>query len=244
MPRKATPFVSKTYELLSDEQLNDIIHWSASNDSFIIAKPLLFENDILPKYFKHSKLNSFIRQLNTYGFKKIVKKDSKDLEFKHKLFVKGNETLLPFIVRRSNTSKQVAKIEEEAYSNLKKCVEGQEYVKKLMDANEKMTNEIIAVRKLQLKTEQELINVKKELMQAQDTLRRFSSQAQLFYPNFYNSGLPQNDPSYSYDHTTTFVDFLLKGDMEKQSNAVDINDLTSFQDQQNLVHSSVNCSPC
>lgn len=56
---------------------------------------LLFTNEILPKYFRHSNFSSFVRQvsprlsqLNMYDFHKI-KQNNDNFVFKNPLFRKG-----------------------------------------------------------------------------------------------------------------------------------------------------------
>lgn len=174
MPRSATAFIRKTYELVSDPKINDIIRWKETGDSFVIAEPSTFVDEILPSYFKHNNLNSFIRQLNTYGFKKIVNKNTKELEFKHKLFLKEQHSLLPFIVRRSNTSKMAAKKEDETYSNIKKVVEEHDVIETLKKENEKMAKEMAIVKMDYYVTKSELDQTKKELLEARDLLNKYS----------------------------------------------------------------------
>lgn len=60
------PFLSKTCELVDDPNTNHIVSWSRGNNSFVIWDPEAFAAQLLPNYFKHSNLSSFIRQLNTY----------------------------------------------------------------------------------------------------------------------------------------------------------------------------------
>ena len=48
----------------------DLVSWS-NGDSFVIVDVEKFSRTVLPKYFKHSKFSSFVRQLNFYGFRKI-----------------------------------------------------------------------------------------------------------------------------------------------------------------------------
>lgn len=48
----------------------DLVSWS-NGDSFVIVDVEKFSQTVLPKYFKHSKFTSFVRQLNFYGFRKI-----------------------------------------------------------------------------------------------------------------------------------------------------------------------------
>ncbi|PKA64612.1 Heat stress transcription factor A-4b [Apostasia shenzhenica] len=91
------PFLTKTYEMLEDASTNSIVSWSSSGRSFVVWNPLEFARDLLPKNFKHSNFSSFIRQLNTYGFRKI---DPDQWEFANDEFIRGQRHLLKSIHRR------------------------------------------------------------------------------------------------------------------------------------------------
>lgn len=54
------------WELASESDHADIVSWSEDGLSFTIWQPAEFSRDLLPLYFKHSNLASFVRQLNTY----------------------------------------------------------------------------------------------------------------------------------------------------------------------------------
>ena len=60
------PFLTKTYDLVDDQNTNHIISWSRGNNSFVVWDPQAFAMNLLPKYFKHNNFSSFVRQLNTY----------------------------------------------------------------------------------------------------------------------------------------------------------------------------------
>ena len=53
------------------EDYTKIIYWSGSGEEFMIRDVDKFEEIVLPRYFRHNKMNSFVRQLNMYGFHKI-----------------------------------------------------------------------------------------------------------------------------------------------------------------------------
>ncbi|KAJ7946977.1 Heat stress transcription factor B-2a [Quillaja saponaria] len=102
-PRCPAPFLSKTYDLVEegggdeDGKGKRIVSWTGEGTGFVVWSPAEFSEFILPRYFKHNNFSSFIRQLNTYGFKKI---SSKRWEFKHEKFQRGCKNLLVEITRK------------------------------------------------------------------------------------------------------------------------------------------------
>ncbi|KQK14979.1 hypothetical protein BRADI_1g19900v3 [Brachypodium distachyon] len=94
------PFLSKTYELVDDPCTDHIVSWGEDEATFVVWRPPEFARDLLPNYFKHNNFSSFVRQLNTYGFRKIV---ADRWEFANEFFRKGAKHLLAEIHRRKSS---------------------------------------------------------------------------------------------------------------------------------------------
>ncbi|OMJ94407.1 hypothetical protein SteCoe_2460 [Stentor coeruleus] len=99
-----TSFLKNTYEILCNESICSVIRWTEDGGGFVICDIYNFTNTVLPKYFKHNNLSSFVRQLNMYGFHKTKDDDSQTLQFSHPLFQKEKKYLLKEIHRKSSDS--------------------------------------------------------------------------------------------------------------------------------------------
>mmetsp|Transcript_137007 Transcript_137007/g.309461 ORF Transcript_137007/g.309461 Transcript_137007/m.309461 type:complete len:360 (+) Transcript_137007:146-1225(+) len=61
-------FLRKLVDMLKDTSNSSIIEWK--NNKIHVYNPHAVCEEVLPKYFRHSKYSSFQRQLNYFGFKK------------------------------------------------------------------------------------------------------------------------------------------------------------------------------
>ncbi|MCO5553898.1 hypothetical protein L7F22_007424 [Adiantum nelumboides] len=97
-PPSPPPFLIKTYDMVDDSLTNSIVSWSPTCcNSFVVWDFYEFSRSLLPRFFKHNNFSSFVRQLNTYGFRKS---DPDRWEFAHEDFVRDQRHRLRNIHRK------------------------------------------------------------------------------------------------------------------------------------------------
>ena len=93
-------FPIRLYEMLSCAELDgfaDIVSWQPHGRCFVVHKPEEFK-EILPCFFKLSKVPSFQRQLNLYGFTRLTRGLDKGAYY-NELFLRGKPWLCHTIQR-------------------------------------------------------------------------------------------------------------------------------------------------
>ncbi|GAB0194786.1 heat shock factor protein 3 [Grus japonensis] len=144
-------FLAKLWALVEDPQSDDVICWSRNGENFCILDEQRFAKELLPKYFKHNNISSFIRQLNMYGFRKVIALEngmitaekSSVIEFQHAFFKQGKAHLL------ENIKRKVSAVRTE---DLKVCTE---------DLH-KVLSEVQEMREQQNNMDVRLANMKRE----------------------------------------------------------------------------------
>lgn len=90
-----TPFPVKLHEMLDRIEADGFAHvvsWQPHGRCFVVHKPKEFVNHVMPKYFKQTKMASFQRQLNLYGFNRLTSGLDKG-GYYHELFLRGKVSL-------------------------------------------------------------------------------------------------------------------------------------------------------
>lgn len=88
----ATAFPVRLFTMLENEDAA-IIDWTSDGRAFKVIDLNRFREEILPKYYRHSKITSFQRQLNLYGFLRIHKGDDTGA-YAHPMFLKGRKDMV------------------------------------------------------------------------------------------------------------------------------------------------------
>ena len=93
-----TTFPVKLYNLLQKNLNEEIISWQPHGRCFLLRKPREFLTEVMPLFFKQSKLTSFQRQLNLYGFSRLTSGPDKG-GYYHELFLRGKDQLCTTMIR-------------------------------------------------------------------------------------------------------------------------------------------------
>jgi hypothetical protein len=89
------PFPEKLHRMLEAterEGLSDVVSFFSHGRAFSIHKPRRFVAEIMPRFFRQTRLTSFQRQLNLYGFRRISQGPDNG-GYYHELFLKGRQGL-------------------------------------------------------------------------------------------------------------------------------------------------------
>lgn len=90
-----TPFPVKLHDMLDKieaDGLGNVVSWQPHGRCFVVHKPKEFVNHVMPHYFKQTKMASFQRQLNLYGFNRLTGGLDKG-GYYHEMFLRGKVCL-------------------------------------------------------------------------------------------------------------------------------------------------------
>lgn len=90
-----TPFPVKLHgmlDMIEADGLANVVSWQPHGRCFVVHKPKEFVNHVMPHYFKQTKMASFQRQLNLYGFNRLTGGLDKG-GYYHEMFLRGKVSL-------------------------------------------------------------------------------------------------------------------------------------------------------
>jgi len=93
------PFPQKLHKILDQGIHSDIISWAPHGRCFLIHHPKLFVEIVLPNFFNATKKASFTRQLNLYGFVRLLSNGCDKGGYYHEKFLRGKSNLCKLIKR-------------------------------------------------------------------------------------------------------------------------------------------------
>lgn len=112
-------FLVKLWKLVEDPQYDEHISWNKNGTGFLVHDQATFAREILPKYFKHNNFASFVRQLNMYGFRKVIgaeqgglRSEKDEWEFFNGNFNRYHPELLENVKRKAAPEEKKLKTED------------------------------------------------------------------------------------------------------------------------------------
>jgi FtsZ-binding cell division protein ZapB len=103
---KSYRFVNTLFKILDEPLYENVISFNKTGETIIIKHSEQFSKFILPEYYKHSNLSSFVRQMNKYDFHKVKTEDSVNMEgwieFYHPCFKRDSRDISNKIKRKTS----------------------------------------------------------------------------------------------------------------------------------------------
>ncbi|WCJ27784.1 heat shock transcription factor A1E [Euphorbia peplus] len=199
MESAVPPFLCKTYDMVDDPSTDAVVSWSSNDNSFVVWNVPEFQKDLLPKFFKHNNFSSFVRQLNTYGFRKV---DPDRFEFANEGFLRGQKNLMKTISRKKPLHGQANQPPHIGNVKVPSCVEVgkfglNEEVEGLKRDKNALMQELVRLRQQQQTTDNQLQAVGQRVQvmeQRQQQMMSFLAKA-MQNPGFLNQFVQQKNES-------------------------------------------------
>ncbi|XP_063929287.1 heat shock factor protein-like isoform X6 [Zophobas morio] len=161
-------FLGKLWKMVNDPSTDHLICWSPSGTSFVIPNQAQFWYELLPLYYKHNNMSSFVRQLNMYGFHKLstvengtMDSDKDEIQFSHPFFLRDQPELLRNIKRKVCMSRRTKSICTEIDSQATTSKASNENANK-HDELSKVLNDVKQLRGRQASVDSQLNAMKQE----------------------------------------------------------------------------------
>ncbi|XP_074585293.1 heat stress transcription factor A-1-like [Curcuma longa] len=187
------PFLSKTYDMVDDPATDAIVSWGPADNSFVVWNTAEFARVLLPKLFKHNNFSSFVRQLNTYGFRKV---DPDRWEFANEGFLRGQKHLLKTISRRKSSQSHNQQQQPQTQNTIEVGKFGlEEEIERLKRDKNVLMQELVRLRQQQQSTDQQLNTLGQHLQgmeHRQQQMMSFLAKA-MQSPGFLAQFVSQND---------------------------------------------------
>ncbi|KDO52477.1 hypothetical protein CISIN_1g011077mg [Citrus sinensis] len=233
------PFLSKIYDMVEDPSTNDIVSWSSSNNSFIVWKVAEFSRDLLPKYFKHSNFSSFVRQLNTYGFRKV---DPDRYEFANEGFLRGQKHLLKSISRRKPAQVHGQQQPKLQNSSVGACVEVGKYgleeeVEILKRDKNVLMQELVRLRQQQQATDRQLHTVGQRVQVMEQRQQQMINLSTFLIDNIPSANALENG------HSSSQISGVTLSEVPPNSGQSNMSTESRFHVPSSAI-SEIQCSPC
>ncbi|KAL3791811.1 hypothetical protein HJC23_002442 [Cyclotella cryptica] len=111
--RKAPSFPSKLHRILSTPEYKHIIAWLPHGRSWTVLNKELLVSVVLKDHFSHNNFESFNRQINLWGFKRLLRSGPDYKSYYHEAFLRGRPDLIPLVQRLQNEGKRIPNIKAE-----------------------------------------------------------------------------------------------------------------------------------
>lgn len=131
--KRRSGFIETLFDIASSQSNGQVIGFSSDGIALEIRDTTKLSAEVLPKYFKHKNVSSFIRQLNNYGFRTIPSPKGVFQTFLHENFRSDQKDLIKLISRKGGSAppKKKKTLYEQVVELKERVAERSEHIKDL-----------------------------------------------------------------------------------------------------------------